>query len=174
MGEMNDDKGGREWGDISNLKKKSQLPKVACCFLGCVMPLVILAVIAGMGYKKVSKSTDRELQWAELEEVLPFAEQPEDLTLMFGLQLDWFDFEFYLLLDSDPDAPDQTDMNHVRDDAWAWILMVVLGLLGVAAHFSLIKSFEVATAARNAASGVPSSGHSASASHLPEVRSRFP
>ena len=123
MGEMNDDKGGREWGDISNLKKKSQLPKVACCFLGCVMPLVILAVIAGMGYKKVSKSTDRELQWAELEEVLPFAEQPEDLTLMFGLQLDWFDFEFYLLLDSDPDAPDQTDMNHVRDDAWAWILM---------------------------------------------------
>ncbi len=35
----------------------------------------------------------------------------------------------------------------VEPDAWAWILMVVLGLLGVAAHFSLIKSFEVATAA---------------------------
>ncbi|MDP6787843.1 MAG: DMT family transporter [Rhodospirillales bacterium] len=35
----------------------------------------------------------------------------------------------------------------VTPDASAWILMVVLGLLGMASHFSLIKSFEVATAA---------------------------
>ncbi|HIF41113.1 MAG TPA: hypothetical protein EYQ74_08440 [Planctomycetes bacterium] len=120
---MNDDKGGREWGDISELKKKSQLPKVACCFLGCVMPLIVLAVIAGMGYQKVSSSTDRELQWAQLEGVLPFAERPDDLTLVFGLQLDLFDFEFYLLLDSDPGAPDLTDVDRVQDDARAWILM---------------------------------------------------
>jgi drug/metabolite transporter (DMT)-like permease len=35
----------------------------------------------------------------------------------------------------------------VTPDAPAWTLMVGLGLLGVIAHFSLIKSFEVATAA---------------------------
>jgi drug/metabolite transporter (DMT)-like permease len=35
----------------------------------------------------------------------------------------------------------------VTPDAPGWILMVALGLLGVIGHFSLIKSFEVATAA---------------------------
>ena len=35
----------------------------------------------------------------------------------------------------------------VTPDASAWTLMIVLGLLGATAHFSLIKSFEVATAA---------------------------
>lgn len=123
MGEMNDDKGGPEWGSTSDLKDKSQFPKVACCLLGCGLPLLLLAVLVGMGVKKVSDSTDRELQWAQLEEVLPFAEQPEDLTLMFGLQLDWFDFEFYLLLDSDPASTDQADEDAFLRASWAWILI---------------------------------------------------
>ena len=123
MGEMNDDQGGREWGEISDLKKKSQLPKVACCFLGCVLPLIILAVIAGMGYRMVSGSTDEDLQWAQLEEVLPFDERPDDLSLIFGLQLDWFNFEFYVLLGSDFGVPDLAESDHVQPHPWAWILM---------------------------------------------------
>ena len=120
---MNDDRGGQDWGSTSDLKNKSQLPKVACCLLGCVLPLVVVAVLVGVGFKKAASSTDKELQWAQLEEVLPFAEQPEDLNLMFGLQLDWFDFEFYLLLDSDPASTDQTDGGTYRRAPWAWILM---------------------------------------------------
>lgn len=123
MGEMNDDRGEQDWGSTSDLKKKSQLPKVACCLLGCALPLVVIAVLVGIGFKKAASSTDKELQWAQLEEVLPFAEQPEDLNLMFGLQLDWFDFEFYLLLDSDPASTDQTDGGTYQRASWAWILM---------------------------------------------------
>jgi hypothetical protein len=120
---MNDDRGGQDWGSTSDLKNKSQFPKVACCLLGCALPLVVIAVLVGVGFKKAASSTDKERQWAQLEEVLPFAEQPEDLNLMFGLQLDWFDFEFYLLLDSDPASTDQTDGGTYRRSSWAWILM---------------------------------------------------
>ena len=123
MGEMNDDQGGREWGEISDLNKKSQLPKVACCLLGCVLPLIVLAVIAGMGYRMVTSSTDEDLQWAQLEEVLPFDERPNDLSLVFGLQLDWFDFEFYVLLGSGFGAPGSGESDSVQPYPWAWILM---------------------------------------------------
>jgi len=117
VGEMNDDRGQADWGDISDAPaKKSQIPKITCCCLGCALPLLLVGVLGLLGVNKAVDGTNSDLQWPQVDEILPVVDRPDDLTLIFGLQLEWFNFEFYLFVDS-PEGSSPQQANR------AWILM---------------------------------------------------
>ena len=91
-----------DWGDIdSSSKTKSQAPKLFCCCLGCLVPIVLIALAFGWVASVGIEGAKPELQWVQLKEVLPAEPQAEEnLNLKFGIQMDWFDVEFYVLVDS--------------------------------------------------------------------------
>ncbi|GEM_PF-2340179 len=114
---MNDDMGQADWGSTAEASaKKSRFPKWSCCCLGCGVPVLIVAALAMMGVQKVSDGKDSELQWARLNEDLPIIERPPGLSMEFGFQLEWFDFDFYLMV-RPPEGGSPEDADR------AWILL---------------------------------------------------
>ncbi len=111
----------QDWGDIDALNSQGRSwPKIGCCCLGCVVPLLLMGALLIGGMSKVRSGLDQSEQWARLDEILPYQEAPPGFALSFGLQLDWFDFEFYVLLEADAvEGPQHADR--------AWLLMSIPG-----------------------------------------------
>lgn len=78
--------------------KKSGVPTWAWfCGGGCLLALLIVAVVAFLGVSAVKKATDPELQWTNLAKVLPYDERPAGVEMTVGFN---FGLEQYQMLDS--------------------------------------------------------------------------
>ena len=121
-----------DWGDIENIAKpKSQVPKLLFCGCGCLIPILLVILVLLYGMSTVNRGKDTELQWQELQDVLPHDvlphgelshdEHPEGFELQFGYQpglLSFlFDAEVYVFMKNrnweepgaDPDAVPQAE-----------------------------------------------------------------
>ena len=101
-----------DWGDLENIAKpKSQVPKLLFCGCGCLIPVLLVVAVMLWGMNTVSRGRDMDLQWQELEDVLPYDEHPEGFELQFGYQpglLSFlFDAEVYVFMEGpNPEEPD--------------------------------------------------------------------
>ena len=77
------------WGSDFDqpVKKKSALPILAWVFgSGCLLVILVLIVGGFFFARFMNKSTDPDIQWPRVAEVLPFDERPSDLEIFgFGI-----------------------------------------------------------------------------------------
>jgi hypothetical protein len=93
-----------QWGEEGqNAPPKKKVPTwVWACGGGCLVAL-ILAIVGSVfvfkfGKQLVKEGLDPDLQWPKLQQVLPFDQQPPELSLKFGMSLGVIDM--FVLKDS--------------------------------------------------------------------------
>lgn len=89
-----------QWADQETVQKKKAIPTWAWfCGGGCLL-LVLVLVIGGVFTARAFKGMmDPEEQWPKLEKILPFEERPQNLDMVFGMNI-LGQTQQYTLLDS--------------------------------------------------------------------------
>lgn len=91
------------WGGAeTEAPKKRRIPGwVWFCGAGCLVALIAAIVASVFVVRGVKSATDPEVQWAAIDEVLPFEQRPQGWTPQFGFGLGMFGFESYVLAQTD-------------------------------------------------------------------------
>ena len=78
--------------------KKRRIPGwVWFCGAGCLLAVIVSAVAAVFVVRGVRRATDPEVQWAAIDEVLPYDQRPQGWTPRFGVGMGMLGFETYVL-----------------------------------------------------------------------------
>ena len=90
-----------DWGDLDQIPSKKQSSKLIFCGLGCLIPLVLLA-LGGLWLKGwIDEARDPEVQWENLRELVDFDQRPEGWQMQLGIQAKWIKPQVFILTSTD-------------------------------------------------------------------------